>query len=137
MIVANVVAAYALDRATGDVAWQLAGGFMYNAPLVLDDRVVLVDEWGVAVAVEPLSGAELWRTRLPQRVLGGSPVSWDGSVAVAGVNGLVALLDPATGADRGRLAAGVDYQYGAPAAVAASLLAVGGQDGVVRGIASG
>lgn len=107
---------------------------MYNAPLLLDDRMVLADERGNVLAVDPLSGAVLWRVTLPQRVLGGSPVGWGSEVAVAGVNGLVAVLDAATGADRGRLRPGVDYIHGAPAAADQHVLAVAGQDGVVRGV---
>jgi hypothetical protein len=46
---------------------------------------------------------------------------------------LVALLDPATGADAGRLRIGVDYVHSAPA-VAGDVLAVGSQDGRLRAV---
>ncbi len=109
---------------------------MYNAALLLDDRLVMVNEFGGAVAVNPLTGAEHWRTDLPQRVLGGSPTLWKDTVAIGGVNGLVALLDPATGTDAGALRVGVDYIHSAPA-VAGDVLAVGSQDGRLRAVASG
>lgn len=133
VLVATVLNAYALDRSTGATAWELRGGFMYNAALLLADRLVMVDEFGGVVAVDPLTGAELWRTKLAQRVLGGSPALWKGAVAIGGVNGLVALLDPATGADAGRLRIGVDYVHSAPA-VAGDVLAVGSQDGRLRAV---
>jgi len=50
------------------------------------------------------------------------------------VNGLVALLDPATGTDAGALRVGVDYIHSAPAV---AVLAVGSQDGRLRAVASG
>ena len=135
VLVANVVAAYALDRATGAIAWQVAGGFMYNGALLLGDRLVLADERGNVLAVDPVSGAVLWRVTLPQRIIGGGPVRWGAHVGTVGVNGLVARLDPATGADAGRFRATVDYVHGAPA-VAGRVLVTGGQDGVVRGVAA-
>jgi outer membrane protein assembly factor BamB len=135
VLVANVVAAYALDRATGAIAWQVAGGFMYNRALLLEDRLVLADERGNVVAVDPLTGAELWRVTLPQRVIGGGPVRWGTHVAAVGVNGLVARLDPASGADAGRFRATVDYVHGV-AAAAGRVLVSGGQDGVLRGVAA-
>ncbi|MDQ3371412.1 MAG: PQQ-binding-like beta-propeller repeat protein [Actinomycetota bacterium] len=52
------------------------------------------------------------------------------------MNGLVALLDPATGTDAGALRVGVDYIHSAPA-VAGDVLAVGSQDGRLRAVASG
>lgn len=134
VLVATVTHAYALDRSTGASGWEKPGGFMYNAALLLADRLIMVDEWGMAVAVDPLTGSELWRTkRLPQRVLGGSPTLWKGMIAVAGVNGMVALLDPATGADAGRLRPGADDVHSAPE-VAGDLVVVGSQDGRLRAL---
>jgi outer membrane protein assembly factor BamB len=136
VLLSTVTAAWALDGATGAQAWRIAGGWLYHQPLLLGDRLVLASERGDVVAVRPDSGAELWRGTMPERVLGGSPVSWGDRLAVAGVNGLVATFDPATGAPRGSLHPGVEYVHSG-LATAGELLAVGSQDGVLRALDTG
>jgi hypothetical protein len=85
------------------------------------------------LAADPGTGTQLWRIKLTQRVIGGATAPYGDAVPIAGVNGLVALIDPATGADRGRMHPGVDYVYSEPVAVG-DVLAVGSQDGWLRGI---
>lgn len=134
VVVSNVVSARALDRATGAIAWELTGGFMYGGAVALDpegERLVLADEQGNVLLVEGASGRVLWRTRIAERVIGGAPTLWEGTIAVAGVNGLVVVLDPTTGATLDRLHVTTDYLHSAPAAAGARL-AVGGQDGRLR-----
>ncbi|HTE59248.1 MAG TPA: PQQ-binding-like beta-propeller repeat protein, partial [Solirubrobacteraceae bacterium] len=136
VVLSTVSAAWALDGATGAQAWRINGGWIYHQPLLLDDRVVLASERGDVVAVRPDTGAELWRTTMPERVLGGSPTRWGDRLAVGGVNGLVATFDPATGAARGSFHAGVEYVHSGLAA-AGEVLAIGSQDGVLRALAVG
>jgi outer membrane protein assembly factor BamB len=135
VIVSTVSSTTALDRASGEVAWRIPGSTLYAAALLVDDgrQVVLVDEQGGVKSADSATGAVTWTTQISQRVIGGSPALWQGLVAIAGVNGLIALIDPATGATVERLHPTVDYQYGAPA-VAGDLLVVGGQDGVLRAL---
>jgi outer membrane protein assembly factor BamB len=136
VLLSTVSGAWALNGETGVEAWRIPGGWMYHQPLLLDDRVVLASERGEVAAVQPDTGADVWRTTVPERVLGGSPAHWGDRIAVGGVNGLVATLDPVTGAVRGSLHAGVEYVHSG-LATAGTLLVVGSQDGVVRALATG
>jgi len=137
-VVSNVVAAYALDTETGEQVWTLRGGYMYGAPLDLPEegRTILSTEFGDVVAINPATGAEFWRVRLAQRVIDPGLVLWNGAVLVTGVNGLLALLDPATGETVDRLHLTPGYAYSTPAVIGDSLL-VGGQDGTVRVVGAG
>lgn len=56
---------YALDAATGVLAWKFDSGFgISTAPLVMDNMIFAVNREGTMFALEPATGRQLWRNDL-------------------------------------------------------------------------
>ena len=84
-------------RGTGDVTtthelWRQDGvAAGYTSPLLHDDRLYVVNNFGVLFCFNALSGEEVWRHTVG-RVGKGSPVWADGKIYVPMVNGNFAIL---------------------------------------------
>ncbi|SDD99323.1 outer membrane protein assembly factor BamB family protein [Auraticoccus monumenti] len=136
VLVATVSAAHALDLATGTERWRRAGSHVY-APslLVAEDELLLVDERGVAVLLDPADGNARWTAPTAPRVLNAGPVlSADRSTAwVVGTAGLLVELDLTAGTVRRRRQLFTANTFSTPARVGDVLL-VGEQDGSVHAV---
>lgn len=134
VLTSTVVSATAHDRATGEIVWELPGGHMYAAPLLLDDEtLILASEWGRVVSIDPHTARDRWEMDLGFRVLNASPLEYRGKLIVPGTGAQVAILDSATGTRVD------DVQMGGTALVSTPVLAndmlvVGGQDGKIRAV---
>jgi outer membrane protein assembly factor BamB/predicted phosphodiesterase len=136
VLVSNVTHTYALDRSTGEVVWKLKGGFLYSAPLLLEEEVrvaILADEWGNVFSVDPYTGSVHWKTATAQRIFNASPVKTGDKVYISGVNGLLTGLNLKTGAIEDEFHFSTDYVYSTPAYYEGMIIQ-GGQDGIVRAI---
>ncbi|KON86577.1 hypothetical protein AF332_06915 [Sporosarcina globispora] len=134
--VSNVSNTYALNRQTGTIEWTLKGGFLYSAPLILNENTmaVLADEWGKVSAIDPYSGKLLWQTPTKQRIFNASPVNVDGEkVYISGVNGLLTGLDLKNGNIIDEYHFSADYVYSTPIVQNGHMIQAG-QDGVVQAI---
>ncbi len=136
VLAATVTRATAHDRATGEVMWDLPGGFMYAGPVRSGgpgETLILSDERGVVTCVDVYSGRVVWTQELGCRVLGTSLQTYKGLIIVAGTGGQVSILEMDTGTIVGRMQAGGTSVLGAPVIVG-DLLIVGGQDRQIRAI---
>ena len=121
-----------LDAETGEEVWQqdsAPGAQVHAAPVALDASVVVVDDRGRAVAVDPASGARRWTAELEAPVYATPTAS--GDLFVTTTRGRVARLDAATG----RTVWAVDdpgVVRGSSPLVAGERVVVGFSDGTVR-----
>ncbi len=91
---------YCLDERTGAQQWTLepADATLTTAPLLLENLVIVGADDGSLFALEPTSGAEVWRTTLGGPVRP-TPILLDG-LLVAGAGTNAHGLDPASGRQR-------------------------------------
>lgn len=134
VLTSTVVSATAHDRATGEIAWELPGGYMYAAPLLLDDEtLILVSEWGRVVSIDPHTARDHWEMELGFRALNASPLDYRGKLIVPGTGAQVAILDAATGMLVGDVQLGGTALVSTPVVVD-DVLVAGGQDGKIRAV---
>ena len=76
--------AYTLRRATPYVP----------TPLHVDGRLYILSDGGIASALEPSTGKEIWSERLPRTEFFGSPVLIDGKIYAPTVGGEMVVLAP-------------------------------------------
>lgn len=170
LIVSTVRGVYGLDPFTGRELWQVGGGFAFSAPLLWQDaegrpHLVMADEWGWTVDIDPDWGSLNWRTPMGERIFNSSPRSVhpdgtgskQGLIYVAGVLGTLFCLDAHSGIIKElfHLTAG-RYVYSSPVIaevreeveatttpvsptgqVRRAILFIGGQDGILRAIQIG
>lgn len=120
--------------AAGDVRWETdVGGRVRRAPAVADDTVYAATTDGTVLALAADGGSERWRTSVGRTATapvvarsGGTPR------VVLGTDSGVVALDPADGTERWRTETG--RIRGTPA-IANGVAVVGGETGIVRGLA--
>jgi outer membrane protein assembly factor BamB len=93
---------YALDQATGAIAWQktIAGTYSFSAAAYDNGRVFVVNFDGLLQAFDAASGAPAWSLQLPgQYAFTSPPTAANGAVYVggAGSGGTVYAVDEVTG----------------------------------------
>jgi len=109
---------YALDAATGEERWRVAlgsddpdtpGGFT-GSPAIVEDTLYVANESGVLAALDAQTGEERWRFQKSKtQVASEQPASWpiafspaiaDGAVYVPVSDGILYVLDAATGEEQ-------------------------------------
>ena len=136
VLISTVTHAIAVDPATGAELWRVAGSHIFAHSLMLPDGgLLLTTEWGVVSVVDPATGAPRWSVQAVPRVVNAGPVldPRDGTAWLVSVGGLLAAIDPVTGAvavDRQLFTANT---FATPVVVDQQLI-VGAQDGVLRGL---
>ncbi|HKG94373.1 MAG TPA: PQQ-binding-like beta-propeller repeat protein [Gemmatimonadaceae bacterium] len=122
---------YALDRATGRLAWKFDHeiSWVNSSPAVADGAVYVgtSDGWFVQ-ALDAATGAERWRTSTASAVWG-SPAVVDSFVYAGEAAGNVLALDARTGAERWRWRVG-SRVFSSPVPAAGTLY-FGADDGAV------
>ncbi len=93
-------ALYALDAATGQVRWTAnADGWVWGAPLVVEDTVYFADFEGSVYSVNADEGETIWKTQIDGLVRG-SPALASETLIIAADEGVVYALDPADGSKK-------------------------------------
>lgn len=136
VLVSTVQNAFALDRATGARAWSVPGSYVF-APKAYhgNDALVMVDDWARTVSLmNPETGGMHWTVSIGVRALNTGAVLHGGRAWVHGTTGQLTAVDLETGevAERLQLTATAN-NYSTPT-VAAGMLVVGDQDGVLHGL---
>jgi outer membrane protein assembly factor BamB len=137
VLVSTVANAFALEPATGEQRWSLAGSYIYAPKLRLDDGDLLMFDDGkrTAARVDPATGQVRWIADLAARPVNTGAAVHNGVAWVPGTTGLLVGVDVVTGAIRARLQLTTTaYCYSPPVVVGRTLL-VGDQDGQLHGIA--
>ncbi|MVA75258.1 PQQ-binding-like beta-propeller repeat protein [Auraticoccus sp. F435] len=135
-LVATVSNAHALDPATGAQRWSRAGSYVYTPALtVAGERVLLVDERGVAALVDPADGGTLWTVPTAPRSLNAGPVLSDDAATawLVGTAGLLVEIDLAAGVVRRRRQLFTANTFSTPVRVG-ELLLVGDQAGDLHAV---
>ena len=78
----------AIDLRTLKLEWSVSSGFVEGEPLVLNDRIIVVNVKGVVYCFDAIEGKRLWSRRLGSRVTG-SPASADHTVFIATEDGSI------------------------------------------------
>ncbi|MDT0530027.1 PQQ-binding-like beta-propeller repeat protein [Micromonospora sp. DSM 115977] len=138
VLVSTVASAFALDPATGETRWSVAGSYVYASKLVLDGGDVLMfDDGGrTASRVDPATGQARWTGGLGARPVSTGAAIHDGVAWTPTTTGLLVGLDVATGAVRSRLQLTTSAYCYSPPVVIGDLLLVGDQDGFLHGLAA-
>ncbi|MGW1061964.1 outer membrane protein assembly factor BamB family protein [Micromonospora rubida] len=137
LLVSTVTNAFALDPATGEPRWSMAGSYIYAPKLLLDNGDVLMfDDGGrTASRVDPATGQARWTTGLGARPVN-TGAAIHGNVAwTPTTTGLLVGLDLTTGSVRTRLQLTTTAYCYSPPVVIGDMLLVGDQDGLLHGIA--
>ncbi|MFG1870619.1 outer membrane protein assembly factor BamB family protein [Micromonospora arborensis] len=137
VVVSSVSATWGLDRATGTALWSVPGSSMYAGPRLAtvggSTALLLIQERGATLLVDPMSGATRWQTQLGFPVFNSGAVI-DGDTAwVLGVNSQVGALDLNTGRLDRLVKIGTGYSFSTPVLVGGQLVAAD-QNGRVRGV---
>ncbi|WP_326563386.1 PQQ-binding-like beta-propeller repeat protein [Micromonospora peucetia] len=137
VLVSTVTSAFALDPATGELRWSVAGSYIYAPKLLLDNGdVVMFDDGGrTASRVDPTTGQARWTTGLGARPVSTGAAIHDGVAWIPTTTGLVVAVDLTTGSVRTRLQLTTSAYCYSPPVVIGDMLMVGDQDGFLHGIA--
>ncbi|MEU9509535.1 PQQ-binding-like beta-propeller repeat protein [Micromonospora sp. NPDC048170] len=137
VLVSTVTSAFALDPATGELRWSMAGSYIYAPKLLLDNGDVLMfDDGGrTASRVDPATGQARWTAGLGARPVSTGAAIHDGVAWTPTTTGLLVALDLATGSVRTRLQLTTSAYCYSPPVVIGDMLMVGDQDGFLHGIA--
>lgn len=135
VLFSTVTNAIAVDASTGSELWRIDGSYIYAPSLVLaDGGLLLTSEWGVATVVDAATGVVRWSAQVVPRVVNAGPVidPDSGTAWLVSVGGLLASIDPATGASNPERQLFTANTFSTPV-FAGGQLAVAAQDGVLRG----
>ncbi|MEU5565869.1 PQQ-binding-like beta-propeller repeat protein [Micromonospora musae] len=137
VVVSSVSATWGLDRSTGQALWSVAGSAMYAGPRLAtvggSTALLLIQERGATLLVDPATGAARWQTQLGFPVFNSGAVV-DGETAwVLGVNSQLGALDLTTGKLDRLVKLGTGYSFSTPVLVDGQLVAAD-QNGRVRGV---
>ena len=92
---------HAVDINTGEQRWEFeAENWVWSSPVIEDDRLYFGDFDGNVYAVSLSDGSEVWSSNLTDSPIVGSPALAGGVLVVAGQDGTIFGLDPATQAER-------------------------------------
>ncbi|WP_193106103.1 PQQ-binding-like beta-propeller repeat protein [Brachybacterium sp. FME24] len=98
VLASGIADTWCLDPADGSARWRLDGSFQYALEAVTDSGdLVLANEGGEIVRVDPATGQELARHATAERILDEGFVLVDDVVYAASHSGLITAVDLATG----------------------------------------
>jgi outer membrane protein assembly factor BamB len=98
VIISGIADARCLEPADGSVRWSLDGSFQYAREAVTEDGdLVMADEAGEIVVLDPTSGTAKARHATAERILDEGFVLSDGVVYAASHSGLISAVDLASG----------------------------------------
>ena len=120
--------------ADGELVWSHAltdAPRVYARPIVLPDRVIIVDEHGRAVALDPDRGTVIWEHHVGGQVYT-APASGDGRLAVPTTRGQLSVLDLNTGERLWQFALPDSTVRMATPAVNEKVVVAGASDGFLR-----
>src|SRR5688500_2837808 len=124
----------AIDLGSHEEAWSLELGDLVASPLSADNRIYVVTGTGLVAAVSP-TGTEVWRAELETRIAA-RPVRVGSALLVAGADGKLYALDPATGVVRERIDPGAGPIWGDPALLDADHAVYATLEGQVLAVAA-
>jgi outer membrane protein assembly factor BamB len=134
VITSTTKSATAHSRMTGDILWEVPGSYMFAAPLVLNEHIViLADDLGHVVSLDAHTAAINWSADLGFPVLTASPIAYGDRVLVPGAGGQLAVLDAATGTVIYTIQVAPTSLTSTPVMIG-DFLIVGGQDGKIRAV---
>ncbi|MEV4814025.1 outer membrane protein assembly factor BamB family protein [Micromonospora avicenniae] len=137
VVVSSVSATWGLDRSTGQALWSVSGSSMYAGPRLAtvggSTALLLIQERGATLLVDPVTGATRWQTQLGFPVFNSGAVV-DGETAwVLGANSQLGALDLTTGRLDRLVKLGTGYSFSTPVLAGGQLVAAD-QNGRVRGV---
>lgn len=98
MLVSGISDSWCVDPADGSERWRVAGSFQYaREALTEDGTLVMANEAGEIVQIDPADGTELARHATAERVLDEGFVLLGGTVYAASHSGLLSAVDLASG----------------------------------------
>jgi outer membrane protein assembly factor BamB len=98
VLVSGISDAWCVDPADGSERWRVAGSFQYaREALTEDGTLVMANEAGEIVQIDPADGTELARHATAERVLDEGFVLAGGIVYAASHSGLISAVDLASG----------------------------------------
>lgn len=133
VLFATVERTFAVDRASGSGCWEIAARCMYPPSCLTDYGLLLADEYGMLVLVDPATGSTIWTAELGAPTLDAGPVVAASTAWVVSATGLLSGVDLETGGIRHRRQVGPAGTYSTPV-VADGVLVLGDQEGVLRAI---
>jgi outer membrane protein assembly factor BamB len=138
VVVSTVSATWGLDRVTGAALWSVPGSSMYAGPKLVSvagaPALLLIQERGATLLVDPATGVARWRTQLGFPVFNSGAVVDGGTAWVLGANSQLGALDLATGSLDRVVRLGTAYSFSTPVLAGAQVVAAD-QSGRVRGVA--
>ncbi len=133
VLFATVERTFAVDRASGSVCWEIAARCMYPPSCLTDYGLLLADEYGRALLVDPATGRTIWTAELGAPTLDAGPVVAADTAWIMSATGLLSGVDLETGGIRYRRQVGPAGTFSTPV-VADGVLVLGDQDGVLHGL---
>ena len=98
VLVSGISDSWCVDPADGSERWRVAGSFQYaREALTEDGMLVMANEAGEIVQIDPADGTELARHATAERVLDEGFVLVGGTVYAASHSGLLSAVDLASG----------------------------------------
>ncbi|MEO3818288.1 PQQ-binding-like beta-propeller repeat protein [Plantactinospora sp. B24E8] len=138
VVFSTVAATWGLDRATGTARWSVSGSSMYAGPRLVSaggtPGLLLIQERGATLLVDPTTGATRWQTQLGFPVFNSGAVVDGGTAWVLGVNSQLGALDLETGTLDRLVKLGAGYSFSTPVLLGGQVVAAD-QNGQVRGVA--
>jgi outer membrane protein assembly factor BamB len=136
VLVSTVSGAWALDGATGEQRWTLAGASMYPPSLVLSvptKTVLIITERGTLTCADIATGGVVWQAETGVRVLDSGAVAIAGTAWLQSADGQLVGVDLATGQPKARMRFSLAHCFSSPVMTARGTLVTADQDGVIRG----
>lgn len=98
VVASGIADAWCLEPADGSPRWRVGGSFQYaREALTADGDLVMANEGGEIVRIDPATGAELARHATAERILDEGFVLTDGVVYAASHSGLITAVDLGSG----------------------------------------
>lgn len=124
----------AFDRANGDTVWTSPSDSLVSyraAPVIVDERLIVVDDRGRVRALDVQSGAVEWERSLPEPV-DHAPAVLGETIYIPSVRGTLWAIDATTGRVQWEYRAEEQPRRFATPAVSEHMLLLPGSDGTVR-----
>lgn len=101
VIISTVKTAFGLNRYNGEIIWTGDVSGSYSQPVMYTETeqplAIVCDDLGYVSALDPYTGEVHWKTGLSQRIFKVSPIVYNQTVYLIGVNGLLSGLNVLTG----------------------------------------